>query len=286
MKLPKLTKKQQEILKLLYSYRFLNRIQIQALMGHKDYKTINLWLRDLRQKQYTEWIYSTHYAERTKPAVYYLGINGIRYLKTLNRDGHDDEKDSPTYPLEELRKRYRESSRSKTYIDRCLLMADCCITLKRESTENEPYYYETEAYMRAGGYYQFLVDSELVQPDLCFSEDTYDAKTKETKTVKCYLLEVFDATLPRYRIKKRLNNYVEYLDSSDWVDETDNDDLPTILLVCPRTSDLIYAKRRTRGLIADTWEYDDEGRENIHIQFATVDELKKHGVLGEVWEEA
>ena len=81
MKLPKLTMKQQEILELLYRYRFLNRIQIQTLMGHKDRKTISLWLRVLRQKQYIEWIYSTDFAERTKPAIYYLGLNGIRFLK-------------------------------------------------------------------------------------------------------------------------------------------------------------------------------------------------------------
>ena len=55
--LSKLTNKQKEILKLIYQYRFLNRIQIQALMGHKDYKTINVWLKDLRQNGYVEWIY-------------------------------------------------------------------------------------------------------------------------------------------------------------------------------------------------------------------------------------
>ena len=71
--LAKITKKQQAILKLLYRFRFLNRIQIQALLGHKDPKTVNLWLRDLRAKGYLEWIYSTHFAEKTKPAVYYLG---------------------------------------------------------------------------------------------------------------------------------------------------------------------------------------------------------------------
>ena len=40
MKLPKITTKQEEILALLYRYRFLNRIQIQTLMHHKDHKTI------------------------------------------------------------------------------------------------------------------------------------------------------------------------------------------------------------------------------------------------------
>ena len=87
--LAKITKKQQVILKLLYRFRFLNRIQIQALMRHKDPKTINLWLRDLRAKGYVEWIYSTHFAEKTKPAVYYLGLNGVRCLRKLTEAHHN-----------------------------------------------------------------------------------------------------------------------------------------------------------------------------------------------------
>jgi hypothetical protein len=275
MKLPELTTKQGEILKLLYNYRFLNRIQIQTLMNHKDYKRINVWLKDLREKHYVEWIYSTHFAEKTKPAVYYLGINGIRILKTTG-----------DYSIEELRKRYRESSRSQTYIDRCLLLADCCITLEKARTKTMRYYYETEARYLEESYYHFLADSELIHPHLIFSKEKYDKSSDTETTLDSYLLEVFDATLPRYRIKKRLTDYVKYFDEEDseWKNETNGDKLPIILLVCPRTSDLIYAKRRTRGLVAEEWEHDDEDRP--HIRFATVETLKEHGVIDKIWEEA
>jgi len=50
MKLPKLTTKQQEIIHLLYRYRYLDRIQIQRLMGHKDKRRVLSWLKDLRDK--------------------------------------------------------------------------------------------------------------------------------------------------------------------------------------------------------------------------------------------
>lgn len=277
MKLPKTTKKQQTILKLLYRYRFLNRIQIQALMGHKDYKTINLWLKDLREKQYVEWIYSTHFAEKTKPAVYYLGLNGIRYLKTLDK-----------YPIDEVRKRYREASRSHTYIDRCIVLADCCIGLEKKQTASIYYYRETEAdYLLENSFYHFMTDSELVHPQLCFSKEKFNGKdNKSSVTIESYLLEIFDATLPRYRIKKRLSNYVEYLDDGDeWEKGTDGDEQPVILLVCPLLSDLIYAKRRTRGLVADEWDYDSENRP--HIRFTTTDKLKEQGIMTkEIWEEA
>jgi len=297
-RLPKLTEKQQEILKLLYRFRFLNRIQIQAFLGHKDPKTINLWLRDLRAKGYVEWIYSTHFAEKTKPAVYYLGLNGVRYLRTLTRTTRNEDGEtvvSPAYPPEELRKRYKEYSRSQTYIDRCILIAECCIALERVDSKNEAedkkvrHYYQTEAdYLLERSYYHFILDSELIQPSLMFCEDRLNEDGKEEATLASYMLEVFDPTLPRYRMKKRLGDYVKYLDDEDvtWKEQTNTDKLPIVLFVCPRTTDLIYAKRRTRKLIADAWEWKDEDEERPRIQFTTVGKLKEYEVVGEIWEEA
>jgi hypothetical protein len=289
MNLPKITTKQKQILRLLYRYRFLNRIQIQNLMRHKDYKTINLWLKDLREKHYVEWIYSTHFAEKTKPAIYYLGLNGIRHLKQLTTTG-DEDNETPIYALEELRKRYRESTRSQTYIDRCVLLADFCIALRQQSTQTTGYYYQTEAdYLLENSYYHFIFDSELTHPHLCFCKDKYDKDGKQEATLESYLLEVFDPTLPRYRMKKRLDDYVKYLDDKDyeWKEQTGTEKLPILLFVCPRTSDLIYAKRRTRKLVADAWEYKDDDEQRPHIRFTTVDKLRQFGLLAkDAWEQA
>jgi hypothetical protein len=281
MNLPKVTQRQRDIIDLLYKYRFLNRIQIQALLEHKDYKTINTWLRDLRAKQYIDWIYSTDYGERTKPAIYYLSLNAIRKIKE-----HD-------LPIEEVRKRYRDSSRSQSFIERCVLIGDCAVILEQTETNDKVnhvvtnYFLETEADYMSDTYFGFLVGNEFIHPNLCYQKLVHNG-SDESYAAKSYLLEIFDPTLPRYRIKKRLANYVQYLDEEgeDWKDETNTEKLPIIQLVCPRTSDLIYAKRRTRGLIADIWEYDDEGRADIHIQFTTIDKLKELGVIGDIWEEA
>jgi hypothetical protein len=89
--------------------------------------------------------------------------------------------------------------------------------------------------------------------------------------------------------KKRLGDYVKYLDDEDyeWKEQTDTEKLPILLFVCPRTSDLIYAKRRTRKLIADAWEYKDDDDERPRIRFTTADNLKRSGVLAkEIWEQA
>jgi hypothetical protein len=282
MKLQSITRKQTDILELIYQYRFLNRIQIQTLLKHKDYKRINVWLKDLTEQQYLERIYTNDFVGRTKPAIYYLGINGIRHLKTYN-DWYE------LYPEVELRKRYRESDRSQTFIDKCLLIADCTIRLEQARNDVDwpysHYFYETEAdYMRES-FYHFLTETEpAIHPDLCFCEMVYEGFGDET-TKHSYLLEIFDATLPKYRPKKRLQDYITYLseEAAEWQEQSLSDSLPIILLVYPRTTDLIYAKRRTRGILADSW---DEDTERPHIRFTTIEKLKAYGVLGDIWEEA
>jgi hypothetical protein len=168
-------------------------------MSHKDYKRINAWLSDLRANHYVEWIYSTGFLEKSKPGVYYLGLNGIRWLKE-----HQD------HPIEEYRKRYRESSRSKGFIDQCILVADCCIAMDKKSASNTNnsgkskvnYSYTTQAdYADSDDGYHFLNESELIRPQLCYEKTT---ETKDDVIATTYLLEVIEATMPRYRVRKRL----------------------------------------------------------------------------------
>jgi hypothetical protein len=90
-------------------------------------------------------------------------------------------------------------------------------------------------------------------------------------------------------MKKRLGDYVKFLDEegSEWQDETCTEQLPIVLFVCPRMSDLIYAKRRTRGLISKAWEWEDDDVERPRIRFTTVEKLKQSGLLGKgIWEQA
>ncbi len=264
MKLSPITTKQQDILKLLYKYRFLNRIQIQTFMGHKNNRRIAEWLKDLIDKQYVEWIYDgDNFAEKTKPAIYYLGLNGIRFLRTTDE-----------YPPEELRKRYRESSRKPDFIARSILIADCCLNLESKTVSRTHYSFVTASdYMDPDSDHAFLAE---LQPQLCFVKETPKSKT-------VYLLEIFDQTTPRYMVKKRLNDYVAYLEDGDWENETGDDKPPVILIGCPTIAELAYAKRRTRKLLSDIW--DDETPEDIQLRFAAVAKVMSEGVTGIIWEE-
>jgi hypothetical protein len=258
-----ITPKQQAILKLLYKYRFLNRIQIQKLLNHKDKRRIISWLKDLRDKQYVDWHYNaTDFIAKSKPAIYYLVLNGIRYLKNLD-----------SYPNEELRKRYKEPGRTQIFIDRCLLVADCTIILRHKSVGDVSYAVVLPAdYADPDSEYDFL--NEL-KPHLCFIKQNDEQTTS-------YLLEVLDPLMPRYAIRKRIKDYVEYLASGDWQDETVYDEPPVILVACPTIADLIYAKRRAKKEVEDN---DLSEEEAARIRFATIEKVKQLGVTARIWEE-
>lgn len=275
--LPKISYRQKEIIDLLYKHRYLTRIHIQAFLKHKDKKNTYLWLKDLRAKGYIDWIYNKgSFIDKSTPAIYYLSKNAI------NRYRHWGVHDEA-----ELHKRYKDHDRSRSFIDRCLLLADIGVTLDCfDETKNHIrtcYYYETEADYLGSGMYHFFVDSEYIRPNLCFTK-LRDDGLNEMEVTESYILEIFDSELPQYRLRYRLKQYVTFMDEElgIWADETLSDPKPIILLVCARITDLIYAKRRTRGLISEIWDRDDEDRPDI--RFTTIEKLKEHGILGEIWE--
>lgn len=51
MILTKITNKQLDTLYHLYKFRYLNTNQIQKLFKHKDPQTVQVWLKDLRERK-------------------------------------------------------------------------------------------------------------------------------------------------------------------------------------------------------------------------------------------
>lgn len=264
MTIPYITPKQQEIIKLHYQYRFINTKQIQNFLRHKDKKTINMWLKDLREKHYLEWDYSTKFGENTKPAIYHTGINGIRYLKTQS-----------DYSMDIIQKLYRDGKREEPFIQRCILIADACLNLikKSTSTTDVTFSFETASdYTNENSRFHFLIETEI-EPSLCFIKQKNSKKTY-------YLVDIFDINLPNYRIRKRLHNYYDFYQSGEWENNITKT-FPILLFICPTKSVLIYAKRITQKLLEE-----NQNPTDLHIRFATVNEIKEFGITGEIWEEA
>ncbi len=243
--LPKITDKQQSILTLLYRFRFLNRTQIQTILKHKYPKRINDWLKDLTEKQYIGKIYSNKIGENTKPAIYYIGPNGIKKFRELK------------YPLAQIKRLYREKERSDDFIKKHLLIADICLNLQNKSSEKIKHAALTGSdFSNPDSNYSFLAD---LNPDLIIK------RTSEGKE-QYQILEILEPTLPRYSIKKRVRSYFEMYFSNQWEDEAKSS-FPEILFICPTLETLMYSKKMTKRL----WE--ENQNPDLLIKFALEKEI-------------
>ena len=148
------------------------------------------------------------------------------------------------------------------------MIADCCIALQAKSNDELNYTRVLSAdYVNPDSEYHFL---DEIKPHLFFT------KQQGNEAIN-YLLENFEQTLPRYQLRKRLKDYVEYL-TSDWNEA--NGQAPIALFICSSVADLLYVKRRIKKLIEEDWP--DEG---LHIRVTTRDKVRASSVGSMIWEE-
>jgi len=261
MTLPKQTPKQQEITKLQYRYRFINTNQIQKFLNHKNKRRINDWLPDLVKKEYLKRIYDpSTFSEKNQPAVYQMGSNGIRWLKT--QDGYD-----PAV----LRKLYRDKNRSETFISTCQLVADICLGFKAKTSDRLCFDWATESdYINTKSPFYFTGMFSELHPNLVFSR-------KKNNKMDYFLLEVLTTKLPAYRVRKRIRTYFEFLTECEWIGHIE--EAPEILFVCETKEMMIRCKRYTKKLLVEAEE------ENVNICFAQKEDVQKDGVIAEIWED-
>jgi len=203
------TPKQLNILLLLYRFRFLNRIQIQKLLNHKDPRRINTWLKDLTTRNIIGRKYSTKLLANTKPAIYHLATKSRAILLT-----------QPDTNEKLLKRVYRDKTRSDKLINHCLLVADIYFLLNNQSQTNKTklhFYTKTDL---VSHYYL-----PYKRPD------AYIAIESRRQT-KRYFLEIIDEGTPRFMIRSKINQYIEYFQANTWQDRTDHPN-PTMLFVCP-----------------------------------------------------
>ena len=215
MLLPTITNKQKEILHYLYRFRFINRIQIQSLLNHKDPKNTNVWLKDLTTKNYTGKIF-----ERTpginKPALYYLTNNGIKFFSSA--EGADKKR---------LRKLYQEKRRSQGFIDQCVLIANIYLKLQAQNLQDFKLYTQAD------------LPTNSVIRDLLPSFAYVYLKDAKLQHHTCEIIK--DGT-PRFAIRSRINQFIEFFK-----------DQPTmqIVFVCQSKKILTFVQKYIEKAQAD-----------------------------------
>jgi hypothetical protein len=203
-----ITHKQLEILKLIYRFRFLNRTQIQTLLNHKDAKRINTWLKDLTVKNVLGRNYSTKLKENTKPAIYYLATKSRKIL--LEQENTNEKI---------LRRAYRDKNASEKLTNHCLFLVDIYLLLCKQSLENHQELH-------------FFTKTDLAEHYyLPYNRPDAYIALKDRNRIKRYFLEIIDEGTPRFMLRKKILQYIEYFDEGTWHDRTLYDN-PPLLIIC------------------------------------------------------
>ncbi len=257
-----ITKKQYEILTLLFRFRFLNTTHIQSFLHHQDKRRINHWLKDLTEQKYLKRFYDKKIIGVNRiPAIYFLAPLGIRILKAHNN-----------ISIMLCRKRYYDKDRSDSFISHCLSISTICSELKSNSSEIKKYEYFTFSDLEeSDNSFHFLTDT-LHSIDLMYK------KTEKRKKTKYYLLTIFDETLPKYRMRKRLRDYYAFYLNNEWED-TQHTPFPTLFFVCETKALMISAKRYFKQL------KNSDVSKDFKVYFAISKDVKDLGVSGPIWEE-
>ena len=248
-----ITPKQLQIVLLLYRFRFLNRIHIQTLLNHKDPKRINTWLKDLTEKNIIGRHYSNTLKENTKPAIYYLATKAKQILLT-----------QPDVNQKLLIRVYREKLRSPKLIDHCLFVADIYFLLNTRAADS-------------GHTLHFYTKTDLVSHNyLPYTRpDAYIAIQSPEET-KRYFLEIIDEGTPRFMLRSKIAQYLEYFDQQIWSTNTGHQN-PALLIVCPNDPIKTFLQKHIAQVL------EEEGTE-ILCFLSLRDTLRANGIQADTWE--
>lgn len=246
----KTTSKQNEILLLLYKFRFLNRQQIQTMLNHKYFNRINVWLTDLVEKNLLSRTYSRKLGENTKPAVYYLNPKSKNILI-----------DYPEVVPLQLRRIYEEKKRSQYFREKSMFLADIYLNLKAQTK----------------GEIHFLTKSNLEAHKYLYKPfpDAYIVTTNDKET-KRYFLEIVSEQLPRFVIRKHIEYLFKYAATGKWEQYTKHP-FPTFLIICPTYPTKAFIAKYIKS------QRDAETR-NLAFYLGSIDQIKSAGINPSTWQ--
>lgn len=243
-------KRQKEIIKLLFRFHHLNRIQIQQLLKHKKFSRIILWLNELTKERYIARDFDKKLGNVS--AVYSLDKNAKKIL--------DKEKDINNSYLARV---YRDRKNSDKFKKHCVFLADIYLSLVKLTKENRAklsFNTKTDLYKM-----KYLIDP---------IPDAYFAITDKSKNIKRYFLEIFDPSNNLKWPHLRIIKYFDYFDEETWQDNTDKS-FPEIILVCDNEDDKKdldkFIKKQMNYRISD-----------INFYLSTWEEIRQQGMSSKV----
>ena len=248
---PKLPQAQFYILHYLYRFRFLTSLQLQKLLKHSNIRLTNYHLKNLITHIYIGKHYSRSLGLANQPAVYYLSSESIKLLS-----------DKIDFDKRALKRIYREKIRSQQFIAHASFLANYFLYLRDESANSgHTLHFFTKTDLLAHPY--------LIHP----LPDAYFARIDKANNTKRYLVEVVEDSSPRFVLRKRIEQYCDYIDDGKFTEVTGHD-FPTLLFICPGYASLIYLKKHISRI------YEETSLDQIDIYIST-----KEGAFAGAWEQ-
>jgi len=242
--------KQLTILKLLYRFRFLTSTHIQHLLNDKTPRLTNYHLKILATQNYINKHYSRTLGSGNQPAIYFLSSGSIKALQ--NVEGIEPKT---------LQRIYREKIRSQQFISHALFIAQYYQYLTSESAKSKHilhFFTKTD----------LLAHKYIIHP----LPDAYFARVDKEQETKRYFVEVIDEGAPRFTLRKRIEQYTDYIDNGTF-EEVTSHPFPTILLICPTLGTQIYFKKYLAKI------YDESSLDQVSVYLTTQD-----GAFAGEWE--
>jgi len=251
----KLKYRQEEILLYLYRFRFLNRLQIQKLLGHKSFTRIIIWLNQLTTEKYIHRYYNPKTI--TVAAQYSLGLKSRKYL--LEKSKEEGSKVQPKL----LDRIWREHTLSDQFHIHCLFLADIFLSLASLVKKNHATFY-------------FFTKTDLYGHSYILAPhpDAYIAIKERNRKMKRYFLDIFDPLPPRMILRRRIKQYIAYFYENTWQEAT-NHPFPKIFMICPDER----SKRYLHRFIQKALEYSD-----LEFYLSTWEAVETKGLCSEVLE--
>lgn len=257
-----ITKKQNTILTLILTFRFMNSKQVQKFLQHKDHRRSNEWLKDLVKKGYIDMDFKPVFGTLTKPAIYNLTALGRSYIRN-------------TYP--QTSKKYLsrlrdDSERSKAYKIKCQILADCfLISFENEVSEFVEFiqsYLNGKATLKKDYLHFFTpVFYESLEFTLIskLKSDAY-MYYRTAKGITHSFMYVLDSYIPQMKLRYTLIGIFTLLHEEYW----ENEDIESlhIYFICPNNAIIIYLRRLLAGLIEKYY-----GSAELVFHFATRNQL-------------
>lgn len=277
-----ITKRQEQIVDLVFKFRYINRHQIQKILNHKDPKRINAWLKDLVEKGYLGRIYSHKLLENTKPAIYYLNNNGILFIKNTKGGEYGNHEE-----LEQkyIKKFYQDKSASEIFINHSISICQLYIQLKEleKTKENSEYCIQTKTEMWIEKQIEnekedFTTIKEYI-PDLHIEEFTNPENENIHSSV--FFFTLFDAHVPRYAIRYKIDQYIKLHDEGNWrhVYAGLDDNFPVMFFILSDQRKVNSIRRYIRKQFEETF-LDVEG---MVFMLTTQEAALKTGVAENIW---